>query len=308
MGRDPDLICSSIESLVAAGFPLEYTRGASSVRLLVDAPRAGCVHGIPGWGEATTIFLANCGSTQEIVRAKIAGGTRLPILVLSESQTSGRGTHGRAWFTPPGAGLYFSLGLRPKLDYRYLHLLPLLLGVALAEAISAETGFEPTLKWKNDLLGPDTRKFGGVLVEPKYSPEGVLDHLIVGVGINVRSFSAAKELGASGLEEYSGPTSRHQLLNAILRAVDRHVTLAEASDPGAVLERWRRANSTIGRAVQVLGQEESPFEAVAVDIADDGALIVETSAGEHRRVYGRVLLVPPKPSGAVDVPMPHVRK
>ena len=60
--------------------------------------------------------------------------------VVAETQTAGRGRHGRVWFSPPGAGLYVSVVLRPSGEPRRRDpaaLLTLASGVAVAEAVRA---------------------------------------------------------------------------------------------------------------------------------------------------------------------------
>ena len=51
-------------------------------------------------------------SNSECLRLLRAGAARR-CLVLAETQTAGRGRQGKRFYSPPGAGLYFSLGYAP---------------------------------------------------------------------------------------------------------------------------------------------------------------------------------------------------
>src|SRR5690348_8917509 len=99
--------------------------------------------------------------------------------LVAEHQTAGRGRLDRAWSSPPGAGLTFSALLRPEVPLLRWGWLPLLAGVALADAVRARTGVEAVLKWPNDLLAPDGGKLAGILVQTAD------DVVVIGIGLNV---------------------------------------------------------------------------------------------------------------------------
>lgn len=94
--------------------------------------------------------------------------------MVAERQTAGRGRRGRAWQSPPRAGLATSVLLRPgeavterdwppapPTGYGWL---PLLAGVALVEAVSRLAELDAGLKWPNDLLLGEA-KCAGILAE-----------------------------------------------------------------------------------------------------------------------------------------------
>jgi hypothetical protein len=59
-------------------------------------------------------------NTEALNQAKLGAGEGL--CIVARRQTAGRGRHGRVWVSEPGAGLYFSLVLRPKIENRFLPL------------------------------------------------------------------------------------------------------------------------------------------------------------------------------------------
>jgi BirA family biotin operon repressor/biotin-[acetyl-CoA-carboxylase] ligase len=154
-------------------------------------------------------------STQLLVPADAPEGA----LVVAEEQTAGRGRLGRRWLAPAGTSLLCSLQLRPPVPPERLPELTVVASHACAEAIAALTGFEPELKFPNDvLLGG--RKVAGVLAEAR---EG---RVVLGVGVNVNV--TADELP----QEVDRPAT--SLLVETGREIDRAELLAE------LLERLER--------------------------------------------------------------------
>ena len=217
------------------------------------------------------------GSTNAEVARRAAAGAEAGLLVLADQQTAGRGRQGRSWSAPPGSSLMGSLLLRTDRDLALLALLPLLVGLALAEACEPLVpGAELSLKWPNDLLA-DGRKFAGILVE---SPApGVV---VVGIGVNVdwRSVGRPEHLAAAtSLSEVGRrPVDRWRVLPALVERVDRRHT-GWSEDPVAFLPAYRERCATLGRPVRVEQADGKAILGTAIAVTDGGALIVETDAG-----------------------------
>ena len=119
------------------------------------------------------------GSTNADLLALAAAGSPEGRVLAAEQQSAGRGRLGRAWVAPPRAALTFSLLLRPRDVPRARHgWLPLLAGLATAEAVRAVTRVDARLKWPNDVLAGEG-KFGGILAE------ATADAVVIGIGLNV---------------------------------------------------------------------------------------------------------------------------
>ena len=127
-------------------------------------------------------MVAVTGSTNaDLSRARRAPA-RPPASSWSPSeQTAGRGRLDRAWVAPAAIRRSRSrcCCARP-VPARRLGWLPLLAGLAVADAVRAATGLTVGLKWPNDVLAGD-RKLGGILVERV----GGTDAAVVGIGLNV---------------------------------------------------------------------------------------------------------------------------
>ena len=102
-------------------------------------------------------------------------------VVVAKSQTGGRGTNNRKFFSPKG-GIYLSLKLKPKIPLDKLSLITPFTAVALYKAIEKVTKLKPKIKWVNDIY-INGKKVAGILTESKISSDSI-DYVIVGVGIN----------------------------------------------------------------------------------------------------------------------------
>ncbi|MGH8895718.1 MAG: biotin--[acetyl-CoA-carboxylase] ligase [Egibacteraceae bacterium] len=212
------------------------------------------------------------GSTNTLAAEAAARGVGEVHAVLADQQTAGRGRQGRGWQAPPGTSLLCSLVVRPLVPASVLGLLPLLTGLALAEAADvASPGLEVTLKWPNDLL-VGGRKAAGVLVES--GPGGAV---IVGVGINVdwRGVDRPPELAAatSLAEAAGGPVDRWDVLAALVKSfVARY--RAWPTQLTGFLDAYRERCATIGSPVRVSLVSGEVVSGRAVDVTCGGTLLL----------------------------------
>jgi len=155
------------------------------------------------------LHLPSCGSTNDEARQLGRSGKPHGTVVTSDTQTSGRGRHGRTWFSPPGDNLYLSLLLRPELLPRQIPLLTLCAGLAVYDAareLLDEHGVTESpllLKWPNDLLArtpTGLRKVAGILTEMTIVGARC-DFVIVGVGVNVAGLDFPADLPATSLRK-----------------------------------------------------------------------------------------------------------
>jgi len=222
-------------------------------------------------------------TAQELARQGAAEGTA----ILAERQLSGRGRQGRTWHSPPGVGLYCSVILRPALPPNQVQLLTLAVAVAVARAISAQTPLSPRIKWPNDIL-IGGKKAAGILTEAEAVAERIA-HVIVGVGINVNHTAA--ELGqpldavATSLRLESGRlVERSALAAQLFIELETWYERLKGSDCSGILDEWRRHSATLGRRVRVFSGGTT-VEGKALDVTDEGALLVEGNDGARTVVH-----------------------
>jgi BirA family transcriptional regulator, biotin operon repressor / biotin---[acetyl-CoA-carboxylase] ligase len=250
-----------------------------AVALSRVAPRLGSIG-------REVLWYPEISSTSDVAASRAESGTGEGLLVIADMQTAGRGRLGRTWASPPGAGIYASIVVRPSAGAA--RLLTLAAGVAVAEGIASATGLEPELKWPND-VHCQGRKVAGILAER------VADHVVLGFGVNVLQAVYPPEVRAraTSLElELGRSVDRALVLGECLAALAaRYRDLNEGRD-GAVMAAWRkRAQAILGRRVEwdVAGASQ---RGLAERVDDDGALVVRTESGLVRVISGEVRWIP----------------
>src|SRR6476659_3868380 len=179
-------------------------------------------------------FFLETGSTNGIAAALAENGASQGTTVLASTQTAGRGRFGRAWFSPPGAGLYASIVCRNE---RAAPLVTLAGGVAVADGVRNATGLPVHIKWPNDIVIDDRRaagrrKLAGILAEATSSPDG-LQYVILGFGINLGPAAYPPELAdrATSIEvELGRPVDGAAVLAETLAVFAERFRELEAGD------------------------------------------------------------------------------
>lgn len=212
-----------------------------------------------------------------LAQAGAAHGT----VVVAEGQSSGRGRHGRTWFSPAGMNIYCSIIVRGighnPLRAAWLPWIPLISALAVVRAVNQTTSLSLALKWPNDLLLHE-RKAGGILCESS-SASAVDPVVVIGIGLNVNvpheSFPEALRPIASSLFEATRHfIDRNRLLAQILFDLEEQLDELEASGPTQSRRAYTSRCITLGRRVRIRFGAEQELIGTAEAIAADGALRV----------------------------------
>jgi BirA family biotin operon repressor/biotin-[acetyl-CoA-carboxylase] ligase len=269
-------------------------------------------------------YFAEVTSTNDLALTLAGRGAASGTSVLADAQRAGRGRRGRDWFSPPGAGLYLSVIVRPEREApdRSLHAKPLDLtsdsppprrlrgtlprqvkclpglvtlaaGVALARAVQAATGLACELKWPNDLVtGRPWRKLAGVLCEASGVAGESLEAVVVGIGVNLRpaAYPADVAKRATSLElELSRPVDKPRLVVELLVALADVARRLRDGDRVWILNEWRRfGRAGLGGAPVRWNDRGTDRQGAARDIDADGALLVDVDGRRERLVAGDV--------------------
>jgi len=232
------------------------------------------------------------GSTNDIALEWADAGGEEGLTAVADSQTQGRGRLGRHWSSPPGAGVYASVLLRPPPDVMLT--LTLAAGVAIADGITAATGWRPALKWPNDVCVIDgdgrIRKLAGILAEGGIARDG-LRHVIIGFGLNVTPASHPPDVAAraTSLEaELGRAVDRAALIVECLAALSHRYEQMKREGSARVRADWERcAQLTLGRTVEWTS-EGTTVRGIADTIDQSGALVIRTADGHRRVIAGEV--------------------
>jgi BirA family biotin operon repressor/biotin-[acetyl-CoA-carboxylase] ligase len=232
------------------------------------------------------------GSTNERAR-ELAGEGETDVAVVADEQTGSRGRLDREWVAPSG-GVWLSTLTRPDAPTARAPLFTLAAAVATTDA-AREAGVDARIKWPNDVLiereggatgaddsnstGRGGQKLAGILTEMEGEADRV-GWLVVGVGVNANIDPEALPAGATSLSaERGAPVDRRRFAATLL---ERYADLTASADAlDRVLPAWRERASTLGRRVRVDTGDEV-VEGTAVDVAEPGALVVDTGEGRRR--------------------------
>lgn len=128
--------------------------------------------------------------------------------VVANCQTAGRGRQGRPFYSPKGAGIYFSLLLRPTFELEDVSLLTTYAACVTARAIEEIFGLQTQIKWVNDIFC-NGHKVCGILTEAQFSAEShAVTYVVVGIGVNARDPKAAIPSKSRTSRRRSPPATR----------------------------------------------------------------------------------------------------
>jgi BirA family biotin operon repressor/biotin-[acetyl-CoA-carboxylase] ligase len=219
----------------------------------------------------------------EAMRQARAGAAE-GLCIIARAQTRGRGRLDRSWQSPPDAGLYMSLLLRPKFEVHAWPLITLMAAVAVRDALLETCGCSADIKWPNDLC-VDDKKLCGILAETVETASGAA--VIIGIGINLTAeILPLVEAEATSIESATGEKPDcEDVLAALLKSIaGKYQLLNDAEGREHIIREWCAHSSyAIGRQVRVSLGEES-FAGITRGLESDGALRVEMSDGKMRVV------------------------
>lgn len=231
-------------------------------------------------------FWKETDSTNNRIRELAFEGAEEGTLAVAEVQTAGRGRRGKPWQSPVGTGVWLSVLLRPNIAPAQASVLTLLGGLAVCEVLQNMTELQPQIKWPNDIyIG--NKKVVGILTEMDCELTEV-HFVVMGIGINVNTKEFPEDLQdiATSLYLESGQTySRKKVVQNIMEVLERYYdAFLEAGSLAPFVEQYRKNCMTLGKEVVVYGKQ--PFVATALDITEDGELLVKRADnGKEEVVY-----------------------
>jgi BirA family biotin operon repressor/biotin-[acetyl-CoA-carboxylase] ligase len=230
-------------------------------------------------------FFERVPSTMGIARDMARKGCPEMTVVVAGTQTKGRGRMDRFWRSGKG-GLYFSLVLRPAVAPINGARVNLYAANILAKTLRDVFGIDAGVKWPNDIL-VDGKKVSGLLSEMEAEFDRVT-YMNVGIGINVNNDPTHAEPGATSLKRLLGRSiSLVDLLASFLDAFEASLSMALSRQ---VIDQWKQFAVTLNRSVKVV-TPRTVTEGVAVDIDENGGLIIRKNDGSFKTVvYGDCFL------------------
>lgn len=237
------------------------------------------------WGHRL-IHLETVDSTNSYAKRLAQQGAPSGTVVIADHQSGGRGRLGRSFSSPAGAGLYFSLILRPNCAAESLMHLTCAVGVAACEAVQTACGLLPDIKWTNDLV-VGKQKLGGILTELGISSVNkAVEYAIIGIGINcnqsIEDFPPDIRAIATSLHLCGYECDRCALAAALIEQLFKLEGSLLTQRP-QIMAAYAKRCITIGQEISIV-RADVVQHAKALDVDENGALIVQFSDGSRGHV------------------------
>lgn len=216
------------------------------------------------------------GSTMDETRRLAEVGSDEGTVVIAEEQTAGRGRFNRAWISPRGQNLSFSVLLRPTPSQ--LPFMNMAATLAVARTVAEVAGLSATIKWPNDVRVGGL-KISGILIETAIE-ESRVNYAVVGIGLNV-NFDPSKHEEIAGISTslYRETSRMHNRTQVLLRLLGHFDELYASVRRGESLVRvWESQLDTLGKSVR-LAWHETVVEGRAEAVDEQGNLIIRLADG-----------------------------
>ena len=232
------------------------------------------------------VFLPETDSTNNMAKrgSDMADGT----LFIADSQSEGRGRSGKTWLSPEGSGLWMSILLKPNLPPNTLATMTLVAGLAVTKALRKITGEKICIKWPNDIV-LNNKKLCGILCEMS-AEVGRLNYVVCGIGINVRNKSFPDSIGnvACSIRSETGKLLLRSVVCAeILNELEKEYETFLNGGIAPLIPEYKKYCITLGKEVVIIKNDKS-YHADAVDINENGELVVQTPNGIETLYSGEV--------------------
>jgi BirA family transcriptional regulator, biotin operon repressor / biotin---[acetyl-CoA-carboxylase] ligase len=280
-------IWKQVESLRLLGAPIVAKAGqgyrlCAPLDLLAAGDIQARLHELAAESACSIDVLWQIDSTSSEMMRRAQAGEARTSACFAELQSAGRGRRGRAWHTPLGGGLAFSLLQGFDSAMSSLAGLSLVAGIGVVRAL-ADLGYRDLgLKWPNDVQAGG-RKLAGILIELGGDALGPC-HAVLGIGINVHLALDAGEridqpwTDLSRLSVAQVPARNRlaaQLLFRLLQVLDQF----RAQGFSSFVAEFAQYDVLRGHSITIInGQHRSHGVAIGVDGV--GILRVATADGE----------------------------
>lgn len=260
-------------------------RLASPLSLLTDEALRSEHFGL-GW---TCRIHETIDSTNAEAMRLANSGADLPVLVLAEQQTAGRGRRGRQWVSPFAENLYYSLALRMDGGARRIDGLSLLVGLAVVDTMRGLGIHNAGLKWPNDIL-VGGKKLAGVLIEVTGDPANVC-HVVIGIGININMLESVyvDQAWTSAALELGHMQDRNNVACTLSRNLSLYLAGHQEKGFAAYRKQWEDRHLWQGLPVTLTAGVRIN-RGIVMGVGDDGSLRLDVGGREELFSGGEVSL------------------
>jgi BirA family transcriptional regulator, biotin operon repressor / biotin---[acetyl-CoA-carboxylase] ligase len=225
-------------------------------------------------------------STNNKAKALAESGEQEGTVVISESQTEGKGRTGKKWISEASKGILMSIILRPNIDMSTATLVTQIGCAAVGTAICELTN-NVNVKWPNDIL-INGKKVCGILTESSGEVDKT-DYIILGIGINVNQDEnelpeSLSNIATSLKIEIKKKISRQKLVSDIFNEFEKqYQKMQEHKNSDETLDFCRTHSNIIGKNI-LLNRNGQQSKAQVIDLNRQGQLMVRYKDGTFESI------------------------
>lgn len=232
------------------------------------------------------LYYKQLDSTNTELHRLATEGAEHGTVVVADHQTAGKGRRGRVWESPAEENIYMSILLKPEFETTKAPMLTLVMAHSVAKVLRQNGFSNVQIKWPNDLV-LSGKKVCGILTEMHL--EGMtIDHVVVGVGINVNTtrFSAGLVDTATSLFLECGKLvdKEHVIVDIVETFMEGYNRFVKDGDLTFLQHEYNSILVNRKKEVCVL-EPENAYTAYALGINSTGELVVRLEDGTERMVY-----------------------
>lgn len=271
-GKSRAAVWKAVKSLIHDGYDIDAVTNKGYK--LTDNNDVVSAQSIKSYlkNDIDVICLDCVDSTNNECKRMLADGQYGVFLVTADEQTAGRGRQGKTFYSPIATGVYFSLVIRPHAALTNAVTATTAASVAVCKAIEQLTDKQPKIKWVNDVY-VDNKKICGILTEAITNfEEGIVDSVIIGIGINISTHSFPDGVNNAGC--LNADVDRNRL---IAQTVDELLNIA-GGDYKSFIDYYRSHSLVIGERIKFI-QNSKVTPATAIEIDETGGLVVKLDDG-----------------------------
>lgn len=232
------------------------------------------------WLGHNLICLETIDSTNLESERLAAAGASHGTVVISEQQTAGKGSRGRSWESKAGTGLFMSILLYPKIEPEKASMLTLVTAYSIARVLKDIWDLEVKIKWPNDIV-LNGRKVSGILTQMKADASGI-QHVIVGIGVNVNTEAFARELSDKATSLYLETGTfydKDELAGELLYRLEQdYERFFHEGNLSFMKEAYEMFLINQSKPVRIIGRDND-WAGIALGINEAGELLIQRPNG-----------------------------
>lgn len=236
----------------------------------------------------TLIFFDEIDSTNDYLKENIDSLFEGAVVV-SKSQTKGRGRRGNSWENGNGDSIFLSVLLKPTVKINASARISLVSALSVSNALKF-TNLPIKIKWPNDII-INNKKVGGILTEVvSYKTEdGFLDGLIIGIGINVNNMNfstsiskTATSLKLESVEQKDFDLSK--IVALICKNVENSYYTYLSDGFKFFLEDYKNVCANMNKDVKLIFSDREEMGQI-IDINKNGSILFRQNNGLVKSVF-----------------------